>query len=81
MREGDKEKRRIWAKVIQKRFETGLPYIYFTDNANNSESTPKIYRNKGLLKASQMCTEIMLPSNEDSSFVCDLGSLNDLYYE
>jgi len=81
MRDGDKEKRRIWAKVIQKRFETGLPYIYFTDNANNSESTPKVYRNKGLLKASQMCTEIMLPSNEDSSFVCDLGSLNDLYYE
>ena len=81
MRDGDPAKRKIWAKVIQKRFETGLPYIYYTDNANNGESTPECYKGKGLLKASQMCTEIMLPSNLTNSFVCDLGSLNDLYFD
>lgn len=81
MRDGDVDKRRIWARVIQKRFETGLPYIYFTDNANNGESVPECYRGKGLMKASQMCTEIMLPSDIENSFVCDLASANDLYFD
>ncbi len=55
MREGDEDKRSLWAKVIQKRFETGLPYISFTDNANNGDSVPECYKGKGLIKASQMC--------------------------
>jgi ribonucleoside-diphosphate reductase alpha chain len=81
MREGDAAKRKIWAKVIQKRFETGLPYIFFTDNANNGESVPECYKGLGMIKASQMCTEIMLPMKENWSFVCDLLSYNDLYFE
>jgi len=81
MKAGDADKRKVWAKLIQKRFETGLPYIFFTDNANNHSSVPEVYRGKGLIKSSNLCTEIFLPSNEDSSFVCDLSSLVDLYYE
>jgi ribonucleoside-diphosphate reductase alpha chain len=81
MEAGDMEKRKRWAKVIQKKFETGLPYIFYTDNANNDISTPEVYRGKGLIKASQMCTEIFLPSNSEESFVCDLGSMNDFYFE
>jgi ribonucleoside-diphosphate reductase alpha chain len=81
MRAGDASKRKIWAKVIQKRFETGLPYIFFTDNANDSESVPEVYRGKKRIKSSNLCTEVFLPSNVDSSFVCDLSSLVDLYYE
>ena len=81
MKAGDAKKRKIWAKVIQKKFETGLPYIFFTDNANNHESTPEVYKNKNVIKASQMCTEIMLPSDNENSFVCDLGSMNVFYYE
>lgn len=81
MRNGDQDKREIWAKVIKKRFETGLPYVKYTDNANNHESVPEVYRGKDLIKAAQMCAEIFLPSDKDNSFVCDLGSLNDLYYE
>lgn len=80
MREGDKEKRNIWAKVIQKRFETGLPYVIFTDNAN--DQAPQVYKDKGLkIKNSQMCTEIFLHSSEEESFVCDLCSMNDLYFD
>lgn len=79
MREGDKYKQTIWAKLIQRRFETGLPYIFFTDNANYHESTPEIY--KGKILHSQMCTEIMEPNSKDESFTCDLASLNDLYFE
>lgn len=81
MRNGDKSKQKIWAKVIQKRFETGMPYIFFNDNANNGESTPEVYKGKGLIKASNLCNEIFLQSSEDQSFVCNLSSLNDLYFD
>lgn len=81
MKEGDVEKRKLWAKIIQKRFETGLPYLFFNDNANNGISVPEVYKGKGLIKSSNLCTEIMLPSNEEESFVCDLASLNDLYID
>lgn len=54
MIEGDKEKRRIWSKVIQKRFETGYPYIMFTDNVN--KNAPKAYKDKKLkIKNSNLC--------------------------
>lgn len=81
MRNGDVDKRDRWAKVLQKKFETGLPYIFFNDNANNGESVPEVYKGKNLIKSSNLCTEVMLPSDEENSFVCDLSSLNDLYYE
>jgi ribonucleotide reductase alpha subunit len=52
--EGDKEKRKVWAKVIQKRFETGYPYIMFVDTAN--KNAPKVYKDKKLkIKASNLC--------------------------
>lgn len=52
--EGDKEKRKIWAKVIQKRFETGYPYIMFVDTAN--KHAPQVYKDKKLkIKASNLC--------------------------
>lgn len=81
MRDGDELKRDTWAKVIKKRFETGLPYIIYIDNANNGESVPEVYKGKGLIKASNLCTEIFLISDSNNSFVCDLGSLNDLFFE
>jgi len=75
MIDGDKEKRRIWGLVIKKRFETGYPYIFFTDNAN--KQAPKVYKDKGLkINHSNLCTEIMLSNGIDESFVCDLSSLN-----
>ena len=75
MFEGDKDKRRIWGLVIKKRFETGYPYIFFTDNANNQ--APQVYKDKGkVVRASNLCTEIFLSTDEDESFVCDLSSIN-----
>jgi ribonucleoside-diphosphate reductase alpha chain len=75
MVDGDKEKRRIWGKVIQKRFESGYPYIFFTDNAN--KQAPEVYKDKNLkIHHSNLCTEIMLSNGPDESFVCDLSSLN-----
>src|SRR5699024_4036988 len=37
MIDGDKSKRKIWAKVLKKRSETGFPYIYFGDNVNKQK--------------------------------------------
>jgi len=75
MIEGDKEKRRIWALVLKKRFESGYPYIFFTDNVNNQ--APQVYKDKKMkIHQSNLCTEIMLPNSDDESFVCDLSSMN-----
>ena len=75
MVEGDKDKRKIWSKVIKKRFESGYPYIMFSDTAN--KNAPQIYKDKGLkIHNSNLCTEIFLSNSEKESFVCDLSSLN-----
>jgi ribonucleoside-diphosphate reductase alpha chain len=80
MTEGDEEKRKIWAKVIQRRGEIGYPYILFTDNANDNK--PQVYKDKDMkIVASNLCSEIMLPSDEENSFVCCLSSLNVLHYD
>lgn len=77
---GDPKKREIWAKVIQRRGEIGYPYIFFNDKAN--QGAPEVYKEKDLkILASNLCTEIMLPSNENWSFVCVLSSLNVLHYD
>jgi ribonucleoside-diphosphate reductase alpha chain len=80
MKDGDAEKRRLWAKVLQARSEVGIPYIFFKDNANNS--APEVYKQLGKrIHASNLCTEIMLPATADESFVCCLSSLNLLHYD
>ena len=80
MIEGDTDKRAIWAKVLQRRGEIGYPYIFFRDNANNG--TVDAYKDKNLeIYASNLCTEIMLPSNDNWSFVCCLSSINVLHYD
>ncbi len=78
--DGDKEKRKLWAKVIQKRFETGYPYIMFVDSTN--KQAPKVYKDKKLkINASNLCSEIQLHSDVDNSFVCVLSSVNLLHWD
>ncbi|WP_066755727.1 ribonucleoside-diphosphate reductase subunit alpha [Crocinitomix algicola] len=80
MIDGDQEKRTIWAKVLQRRGEMGYPYIFFKDKANAGAAD--VYRDKNHeIYASNLCTEIMLPSNDNWSFVCVLSSLNVLHYD
>ncbi len=80
MVDGDAKKRAIWAKVLQRRGEMGYPYIFFKDNANNGAAD--VYKDKSLpIYASNLCTEIMLPSNDNWSFVCVLSSVNVLHYD
>tara|TARA_Y100001934_G_C12348587_1_gene774174 strand:+ start:765 stop:2537 length:1773 start_codon:yes stop_codon:yes gene_type:complete len=80
MIEGNQEKRNLWAKVIQRRGEIGYPYIFFKDKAN--QGAPEVFKdNNHTINASNLCTEIMLPTNDNWSFVCVLSSLNVLHYE
>lgn len=80
MKEGDEAKRAIWAKIIQRRGEIGYPYILFSDNANKGR--PDVYKDKDMkIYASNLCSEIMLPSSETESFVCCLSSVNLLHYD
>lgn len=80
MIDGDKEKRSVWAKVIQKRFESGYPYLFFSDAVN--KNSPDVYQDKGRkIYASNLCSEIALSSDEDESFVCNLSSMNLLHYD
>ena len=78
MKAGDGDKRKIWAKVIQRRNEFGFPYIMFKDNSNNNSP----YKELGLeITASNLCSEIQLPTDSFNSFVCCLGSINLLHWE
>lgn len=80
MIDGDKDKRKIWAMVLESRANSGYPYIFFDDNANNGK--PDVYKDKDLkINHSNLCSEIMLPDNDDESFVCNLSSMNILYYD
>lgn len=80
MLSGDQKKRQIWAKIIQKRFETGYPYIMFNDTVNRN--APQAYKDKKLtIKSSNLCSEIELVSDENNSFVCVLSSLNLLHWD
>ncbi len=80
MKAGDPFKRQLWAKLLQRKTETGIPYLFFKDNANAGR--PDVYKDKNMtIHASNLCTEIMLPSNSEESFVCCLSSMNLLYFD
>ncbi|MEN9338332.1 MAG: hypothetical protein RI945_57 [Candidatus Parcubacteria bacterium] len=77
---GDEAKRNVWAKVIQRRSQIGYPYILFSDTVN--KNTVDVYKDKKLkIYASNLCSEILLPSSQEWSFVCCLSSINLFHYE
>lgn len=80
MIDGDPAKRTIWARVLRKRKETGYPYLFFKDTVNNNK--PQVLKDKNkTIWASNLCSEITLPSSIDESFVCNLASMNAVTYD
>lgn len=80
MVEGDIEKRNIWARILRKRRESGYPYLFFSDTVN--KNAPRVLRDKDKkIWASNLCSEIALPSSPDESFVCNLASMNALTFD
>ena len=78
---GDPEARKKWSKLIQKRKATGEPYILFKGNTN--KSNPEAYKKNSLkVHMTNICSEIVLHTDESHSFVCCLSSVNlDKYDE
>jgi ribonucleoside-diphosphate reductase alpha chain len=70
---GDPKKREVWASVLHSRKEKGYPYILFHDTVNKMK--PECYKDRTIW-ASNLCSEIMLPSNKDESFVCCISAMN-----
>lgn len=80
VRAGDADKREKWAKVLKARSELGYPYIFFKDNMNGGK--PDVYKDLGMdILASNMCSEIALPSSVEETFTCVLSSINLLKWD
>lgn len=79
MIDGDADKRKVWARLLECRANTGFPYIIFIDTANHK--TVDCYKDRFRITHSNLCSEILLPDGPDESFVCDLSSMNILYYD
>lgn len=77
---GKEQNQVVWAKILERRAAQGRPFIFFHDNANRFAAD--IYKLRGsTIWSSNLCTEIMLPSNALESFVCNLLSLNALKWD
>ena len=65
----------LWQMIMELRMHTGEPYIHYIDTSN--EKMPKWLKDKGLkINQSNLCSEIILPTNEQRTAVCCLSSLN-----
>jgi ribonucleoside-diphosphate reductase alpha chain len=66
---------KLWGEILKTRLETGEPYIMFEDNVNNAN--PQAYKNFNLnTSMTNICSEIVLYTDELHSFICCLSSLN-----
>ena len=80
LEEGDSDARRKWGKLLQKRKATGEPYIMYKGNVN--KANPEMYKKNGLkVHMTNICSEIVLHTDEQHSFVCCLSSLNLAKYD
>ena len=78
--QGDIEARKRWSAVLRKRRQTGEPYIMFKGNVN--KQNPKAYKENRLkVFMTNICSEIVLHTDENHSFVCCLSSLNLAKYD
>ena len=70
----------LWQQILEMRMHTGEPYIHFIDTSNRM--LPQFLKDKGLkVHQSNLCSEIILPTNEQRTAVCCLSSLNLEYYD
>jgi ribonucleoside-diphosphate reductase alpha chain len=70
----------LWQRILEMRMQTGEPYLHFIDESNRR--LPQWLYEKGLrVHQSNLCSEIILPTNEERTAVCCLSSLNLEYYD
>lgn len=70
----------LWQRILDLRMQTGEPYLHFIDTSNNA--MPAFLKKKGLkIRGSNLCSEILLPTDEKRTAVCCLSSVNLEYYD
>ena len=70
----------LWQQILEIRMQTGEPYLHFIDTSN--KKMPDFQKKLGLsIKQSNLCSEIILPTDKDRTAVCCLSSLNLEYYD
>ena len=72
--------RELWQRILEMRMQTGEPYLHFIDTSNRM--MPEFQKKLGLsIKQSNLCSEIILPTDKDRTAVCCLSSVNLEYYD
>jgi ribonucleoside-diphosphate reductase alpha chain len=72
--------RELWQKILELRMQTGEPYLHFIDTSNRM--MPEFQKKLGLsIRQSNLCSEIILPTDKDRTAVCCLSSVNLEYYD
>jgi len=70
----------LWQQILELRMHTGEPYLHFIDTSN--KHLPQHLKDLGLkVHQSNLCSEIILPTNEKRTAVCCLSSLNLEYFD
>ena len=72
--------RELWQRILETRMLTGEPYLHFIDTSNRM--MPEFQKKLGLsIKQSNLCSEIILPTDKQRTAVCCLSSVNLEYYD
>ena len=72
--------RELWQRIIEMRMQTGEPYLHFIDTSNRQ--MPEFQKKLGLsIRQSNLCSEIILPTDKERTAVCCLSSVNLEYYD
>jgi len=72
--------RELWQRILEARMLTGEPYLHFIDTSNRA--MPQFQKDLGLtIRQSNLCSEIILPTDKDRTAVCCLSSVNLEYYD
>ena len=70
----------LWQRILEIRMQTGEPYLHFIDTSNRQ--LPEWQKKLGLsIKQSNLCSEIILPTDKKRTAVCCLSSVNLEYYD
>jgi len=72
--------RELWQRILELRMQTGEPYIHYIDTSN--KAMPEFQKKLGLkIRQSNLCSEIILPTDKERTAVCCLSSVNLEYYD
>jgi len=63
--------RDLWFQILDAQMETGTPYLLYKDAVNRKSNQ----KNVGVIKSSNLCTEITEYSDENETAVCNLASI------